>query len=385
MGKKVTLIYTIFSILFFVALALLLYLRIEETRGKSIRATTEHFLGITRHTQETIERDIEFNSGFYQKSVGSFFEQNPRMELFSVSSESNGFEYIRANKFSYLNNRRPEEISKDPSFSFPYDPLREIKVSERIRTNAGKVYLVESIYTVLHVKDIFPLIKDTLIIILIFTIITIVVAIIMYSARTETETYKRPQPEKPVQQAEPVQPAQPEKAPAAPAAAGQKGLFSPDSQLGWQEYLDKRLTLELERSAYNEQDLTVVFIRFNKIQRGDSIYKKAAQLIIDHFTFEDLAFEYGDDAFCVIFPNVNLDSGLKMMENFVQTVSDNPEEPSLAYCRCGLSSRNGRLVSGKRLIKEATFALEKTATEGAESIIGFRPDPGKFRDYISKS
>ena len=73
------------------------------------------------------------------------------------------------------------------------------------------------------------------------------------------------------------------------------------------------------------------------------------------------------------------------MDNFIQTARENPEGPSLANCRCGLSSRNGRLVSGKRLIREAAFALDKTGKEGEETIIGFRPDPGKFREYISKS
>lgn len=425
MGKKVTLIYTIFSILFFIALALLLYLRIDETRGKGIKGTTEHFLGVSRYTRDAIESEIGFGSYIFKQSIGSFFSQDPRLELLSISSKTDGFEYIRTDKYSYLDNRRPEEIFKDPGFTFTHDPLREIIFSEPLRTDDGEEYIVEGIYTILSVRDIFPLIKDTLIIILIFTIVTIVVAIILFTSRPleeessaagyrretpysasytpaeepsveaapgtevedgEEEELLKPLPEEEgAEEPQPLEPLTMEPQKHSAPQTEQKGLFSPESGLGWQDYLEKRLTLELERSAYNEQDLTIVFIKFTGVGKGDARYRKAAQLIIDQFTFEDLAFEFGDDTFCVIFPNINLDSALKMMENFTQSLKEHPDETALEGCRCGLSSRNGRLVSGKRLIKEASFALGKTAGEGEDAIIGFRPDPGKYRDYISKS
>ena len=47
----------------------------------------------------------------------------------------------------------------------------------------------------------------------------------------------------------------------------------------------------------------------------------------------------------------------------------------------GLSSRNGRLVDGKRIMGECIAALGRARKTGSR-IVGFEPDPDRYRNYL---
>jgi GGDEF domain-containing protein len=162
-------------------------------------------------------------------------------------------------------------------------------------------------------------------------------------------------------------------------AAG-SGLFSAESGLTFEEHLDRRLALELERAAYNDQDLSVALMRFGGIRRHDERHKRVSQALLDTFSFEDLMFEYGDDGFFIVLPNVELNQALRMAEEFKQKVTrELREAPQPAI---GLTARSGRLVEASRITKEAGHALEKAMSEDG-GIIGFRPDPQKYRQFVA--
>jgi hypothetical protein len=48
----------------------------------------------------------------------------------------------------------------------------------------------------------------------------------------------------------------------------------------------------------------------------------------------------------------------------------------------GISSRAGRKVTAERLINEAETALLKARTEKDHSVVAFRADPEKYRDFV---
>jgi len=76
---------------------------------------------------------------------------------------------------------------------------------------------------------------------------------------------------------------------------------------------------------------------------------------------------------------MSLDEGISRMEQLSREWKENHPSEALMI---GMSSRNGRLISEKRLMKEAGSALKKADAD--KSIIAFRSDPEKFREFISK-
>lgn len=165
------------------------------------------------------------------------------------------------------------------------------------------------------------------------------------------------------------------------------GLYSPISGLGWESYLADRLDAELARSASFEQDLCLLLVRGEGLAPGTPAYASVAKAVAEFFSFKDLAFERGPEGFAVILPNIDVDHGLRMAEEFHRKLSailGGGRAPSgrLSFFM-GLSSRAGRLVDSGRVIEESESALAKAVADRDSRIVAFRPDPDKYRLYLA--
>ena len=159
-------------------------------------------------------------------------------------------------------------------------------------------------------------------------------------------------------------------------------MFSPDSGLGWERLLESRLSFELRRSASFDQDLVLALIDIRETRKQDPLYKIISQLLIDSFPFQDLLFEFETNGFAVVIPNIDLDIGVQDLEKFIKKIHSMGTGQSLKIS-VGLSSRNGRLISGTRLISETKSALSRAKKDKKSSMIVFRPDPVKYREHIA--
>jgi hypothetical protein len=171
-------------------------------------------------------------------------------------------------------------------------------------------------------------------------------------------------------------------------SAGPVGLFSPRSGLGWEAYTDERLTAEIHRSASFEQDL--VFVMAELV--GDpsvvaSSYRTFAESLRRSFTFQDMLFEVGEAGAAAILPNVDLDHGMRMVDEFRSKLRKQLYEAGVEIdrvdVRLGLSSRTGRLLDAERLRLEARRAMEKAEEDMASPIVAFKPDAEKYRAFIA--
>ena len=160
--------------------------------------------------------------------------------------------------------------------------------------------------------------------------------------------------------------------------------YSPETGLSWESFLNERLTNELKRSAQSEQELSFTLIYCPNF-KDPSVYSQMAKKLKRVFTMGDLVFEYtlkGVKAFAVILPDTDLMVSIDLVKEFL-----NDADLSKDRCRggatAGLSSRSGRLVDASILIKEATAALSRAEKDPETNIIGFKPDPGKFRNYLA--
>jgi len=160
-------------------------------------------------------------------------------------------------------------------------------------------------------------------------------------------------------------------------SSGPKGLYSPRSNIGWEEYIKDRLDSELHRCASTEKDLTFILIEF-KDDINSVFFKQAAEEAVTFFTTRDLLFEYGKKGIAAIVPGVDLEISRVKAQNFLQRV----KEKIFLNVNIGLSSRSGRLLNAERILIEANEALKKACEDPDSSIIAFKSDPEKYREFI---
>ena len=177
---------------------------------------------------------------------------------------------------------------------------------------------------------------------------------------------------------------EPEEISAIESSNGPMGLYSPRSNIGWEVYTKDRLESELHRCASTEEDLVVLVIEFvNKID--DIRFRQAAMEAANFFKLKDLLFENGNRGISVIYPGINLETGLEKAQGFQHRAMELFPDGHKRNAVCiGLSSRSGRLLSGERIMFEAMEALHRAKSDRDSSIIAFKSDPDKYRAFIHK-
>jgi GGDEF domain-containing protein len=156
------------------------------------------------------------------------------------------------------------------------------------------------------------------------------------------------------------------------------GILHPES------HLLERLNDELERAGFSEQDMSIAVFQFNQGTRGDPAHRENCEAIRSFFVFKDLCFEFGDDGAAVLIPNATLQDALGLVERFQRHYWElrTRWDRESADFHCGVSSRNVRLVEGDRILEECRAALRRSwATPG--KIVGFQPDPRKYREFLA--
>jgi hypothetical protein len=159
----------------------------------------------------------------------------------------------------------------------------------------------------------------------------------------------------------------------------QKSLYSPKSGFCWESFLPERLKNELDRATADNED--ILLILFQDVETTDEDFiVELAGMLRENYPQNDMNFEYTDSGYAVIVQNTEMDAGIAQLEELLKRWN---EMKSVKSVRVGLSARCGRLVEADRLLKEAESALSKASDENP--IVGFRPDPEKFRQFISKN
>ncbi len=164
------------------------------------------------------------------------------------------------------------------------------------------------------------------------------------------------------------------------------GLFSDITGVGWESYMETRLDSELIRAASSEQDLALLFIQLQGIEKNISAKKKIATLLLEYFKFRDFVFEYKEDGFSGILLDVNLDQTMVLSEQLYQQLeSILLSEGIFAKIGIGISTRSLRILPGSRIITEAEQAVARALEEDGLPIVAFRVSPEKYRQFVSNT
>lgn len=161
-----------------------------------------------------------------------------------------------------------------------------------------------------------------------------------------------------------------------------RGLFNPVTGLGWEEYLLTRLDSELNRAIASEIDLSLFIIQLPGLSRDSEYVKNVCNYLTIQFQFKDLLFEYQQDCLVAMKINMNLDEALNLADKVYSGIKNIIEENP---CYIGISTRSIRMVSGQRVLKEATEALAHTKDDKDSPIIAFRVDTDKYKQFLEQN
>ncbi|HTH13941.1 MAG TPA: hypothetical protein VMB23_06065 [Spirochaetia bacterium] len=164
--------------------------------------------------------------------------------------------------------------------------------------------------------------------------------------------------------------------PAPPAAsAPSPSLFSPDSGLGWETFLETRLAFELERSTAQNQDLSVILLAWKEGSVDPAVWGAAVR---EAFPSVDLDFAQPGGA-AVLLPGLTLDQALKAARSFTESAD---RGLGGVVVHAGVSSRTGRLVSAATLLAEAESARRRSLA-GTVRVLGLKTDPDRYREHLA--
>lgn len=162
-------------------------------------------------------------------------------------------------------------------------------------------------------------------------------------------------------------------------------IFSPKTGFCFESYLESRLDNELNRAIASEFDLSLFVFRIPSIQLdyNNETLQKVCKYLTTEFQFKDLLFEYDEDCLIGIKNNMNLDTALTFADKLYYDITEIVKENDLK-CYIGISTRTVRIITGKRLLTEATEALKHALEDENNPIIAFRANAEKYRKMMQE-
>ncbi len=388
MSRTFSSAYTLCALLFVLVLSVVFLIRLNDGRNREIAAAEANFASVVRDLQH---HSPPLDSGAIQRILAVSTTGRGTLRAVAVFSFEGGLEYLWTMNRNYL----ADDLTALPvplSPEFRYHQLTEIALSQRVPAAGGRTVIVEAVYRVIPSSIWYRLFHDTLLAILVFAALTVIVTVgVLLAGAGSHRTSAAHEMLRPASDEIVLTPAPPRaSAPSgSPDGRGGRaedrrddptGMFNPDSGVTYEAHLPRRLALELERAASNDQDLAFVHARFPGLSRGTDGYRSCSRAMVEQFLFEDLIFEQGQDSFAVVLPNTDLNRAIKQVEHFYSEIKSTPL-PGRPFF--GITARSGRLVEADRLIREAQHALQKAHSE-QQTILAFRADPQKYRDYVAQ-
>ena len=337
---------------------------LEETSSTSVRL-------VSRTLSSALDDGYYPGSEDFEKLVQSFFRQYGGLLSLTVYSPEKGVFYYRSLKSGLPSAESLNQYSWSGKPVYTgYPGILITKSAPLSYSMNGTRFAVDTVFsgglTVLNYKK-------ALTLFFVFSAFFIMTIFMLFSIRGETPSAKsltgtvpaEPQSSEPgtavpepAYAAPPAADPAPRTAvpvPAAPPAqnsvqtafqeppAGEKKInciYSDRTGMVVRELLEDKLNQELKRSASFDQDLVLVIFSLRGLDTPDA-RKRFQSMVYETFPYRDLVFEYNDEAFALIMPNIDLDSCVAPVESF-QLKLENASFTFNQKFSAGISARSGR-------------------------------------------
>lgn len=389
MKKKKTKTFFILGIVFYILLFAGLGLGLQLLRNRSAAALPAAFTLLEKQLSTALEAEAPGAEAAerLKREIAGAMAAEPRFLGISLYERGpGGLQYYFVKNDRYLQD--PQSLPSETT-SAAWWNLNDFRhaYAEKDFTAGNRPFRVSAAYQLLTTDEVFSLIRWAVAAVLLFLIIN--AAYLLKRLRSAEanedggEAAKEPEGNVKTAAVEtrdpsavPVEEADPE--------AGQEPheLFSPATGLVWESFLLTRLESELKRAAAYDQDACLLLCQLHTRESDDG-YLKMVKTLKENYDYPDLLFEYGSGGAALVLPNVDMDEGLAMAENLRKAVDD-ALLGSSCVTAAGLSSRNGRIIEAERLMKECRTALQKALNEENSTLIAFRSDLEKYREFIAR-
>jgi len=157
--------------------------------------------------------------------------------------------------------------------------------------------------------------------------------------------------------------------------------IDPKTGLANIEDFDPKLGYEIDKAAANDTDLSLLILSFASEDRSKiTVLYDNLPLLLRNFFMSQMSFKLAENKLAIIIPDKSIEESIKKANEFIGRLKN---ISSIENIYAGISSRNSRIISAERLIKEAESAIMK-ANSGPEHIVAFKSDPEKFREMIAR-
>ena len=394
MNKGFSWIFLLASGAFFVFVVGLTGYRIEEARTHNVAGAREHAASLAAKVRSLRDITGSVQSPLFKTDMRDVVDGEPRLLLLSLHSPEDGLVYLVSRNRTTM--KEPAQITPEWRGTPVYQVNRgsELLLSSTLGTDMPGMTM-DAVFVTMGKEDLYPVVRDDLYLFLAFLLVCGVAILIAMSADADAqprmprgsggpaaqEAVRSPSTFHP----EPIVQGQEQPGGRGPEEAS-RALTSPRTGLVWAEYLQPRLKAELDRAASSDQDLSMAHIRIDEPfadARLPLAYVEIAKLLKQSFPLHDLIFETGDDSYAVIMPDADIDTSLRVLEEFRKKLSAHAVEGRPRTFSIGVTSRGGRLIDDSVLREEAAVALAKASREGGNQVMGFRADAARFRETLT--
>jgi len=390
MNRKVLVFYYIISIAFLLVLVALGGYRIRARGEENLKASRQDLEALRVAALSTALAEGRFDSEYFSSAMQEHFRRTARLRLLAVYAREEGLYYLLSDGRRLLSDGPGTGSSWTGAPRYNLQPLVHARVSiplnpgMRAGTFLPAGLMLDGVFLRLSREDFYPILRELFFVVLVYLILT---TILLLAAALSPSTLQSRSPRGELQPRRLAASRSPEGG--MQADPNNPGLYSPETGLGWRDFLPQRLSQELERAASFDQDLAFMLVGLRPRQGPAStdrrvyLFRQLGRYTLESFPIRDLDFEYDAHAVAVILPDRSLDQGLEAARAFQRKLLQ-ASWPGTGGVRAavGLSSRSGRLISGTRLLIEAGRSLKKAESTGANQIIAFRADPQKFRQVL---
>ena len=354
--KRLLLSFTLFSLVFFLGLFIYLGVVIRVTRDQNMAGMYNSFTQAKTEAVSSYLASGGFNTDMFKDRLNGIFSREPRVLFLAVYSDEDGILYLISKHRSYVEGDVESQVDWGGTPSYHLLPISEkvftLPFSPAQRTDLN----IDGGYVVLGRQDLYPILRNAFFVLLVFLLISAIFVLVITMIDPKRLEAKRSGKLRPV--------------------------FSSSSGLVLADHFEPRLELELDRAADSGKDLAVILTEIDDFPartHKESVYSQVAQKAVETFPNKDLAFEWQEAGCAVIFPDADIDSGIRRAETLRKEVESLHPEGQDVTVSIGLSARSARAVDAETLIVEARAAVQRAGAEGKNQVVAFRADPERYR------